>query len=59
MSKAWSFVWLVIVGTIVLTVAAEAVRPYLPLIGLAVSIIVILAVAALAFKVVLSRKRPW
>lgn len=57
MNKAWSFVAFVIVLLILLTVAIETVKPWLPIVGLALALMVVLAAGFVIARALLSRKR--
>lgn len=59
MRKFWEFIALLFVGAIALTIAVEAVTPYLPVIGAAVAVIIVATVAILAWRVLSSRSKFW
>lgn len=53
--KAWSLLVFVVVAVILINVAIEAVKPFLPLVGLVVAILLIVAI----FRLLISRRKPW
>ena len=57
MRRAWSFLWLVIVSFILITIAVEAIKPFLPLIGIALSLMILGAIVLGVLRLLYHRRR--
>lgn len=58
-SKFWSLMFLVIAVVIAANIILASVQPYLPFIGIAVSVVIVAAIALLSWNLLASRKRFW
>jgi hypothetical protein len=59
MRKAWEVLALFIVVIIIVGVVNDAIQPFLPIIGIIVSAMIVLTVAILLTRLAISRKRFW
>lgn len=59
MRKAWEVLVLFIVVIIIVSVVDEAIRPFLPIIGVVVSAMIIAIVGIVLARLAISRNRFW
>lgn len=59
MRKAWEVLALFIVVIVIVGVVNDAIQPFLPIIGIVVSSMIVVTVAVLLTRLVIARKRFW
>jgi hypothetical protein len=57
--KVWEALALVVVLIIVISIASETVAQYLPIVGILVAAMIVLAVGILIFRLVFARRKFW
>lgn len=59
MRKAWEVLALFVVVIIATSIISDSIQPFLPIIGIIVGSLIVLAVAILLARLVISKRRFW
>jgi hypothetical protein len=59
MKKVWEAIALLIVILILISIAQDAVRPFLPIVGIVVGVMIVVAVGVLLYRLVFSSRKFW
>jgi hypothetical protein len=59
MRKAWEVLALFVIVIVIVGVVNDAIQPFLPMIGIIVSAMIVLTVAVLLIRLAVQKKRFW